>query len=193
MRENGKPKLRIVEPYVRRPHGALKGAYKYIDPNSGKPMPFYVLEMWMPPDMCGGRDTWNYDLLGPYPADCWQECCDGGFWGFKLALASPFGEYIPITDKVIDFIQERHDNDIKWSLMSEVQRLEALNEQKLAADKRADAENWATQNEWADTYATYKEKEDAADTRVTVAMGKNAISDRVKGGKEAIGHPKLII
>lgn len=187
------PKLRVVfGPEARHAHGLRKGNHKYINPDTGEPMNFWVLEAWYPPTMIGSREVWPYDLMGPYPADCNQDCCNGGFWGFRSPITT-YGECMELTEETLSLIERRQLMDIKWSLMSEIQRLEYLNEQKSAADKIADAENWKTQNEWADTYATYKEKEDAADTRVIMPMGKNALSDRIKGGKEAIGHPKIII
>lgn len=187
------PKLRIVfGPEAKHAHGLRKGGHKYINPDTGEPMNFYVLECWYPPSMVGPRDSWPYELMGPYPSDCNQDCCNGGFWGFRSPITIS-GECMELTEETLSLIERRQLMDIKWSLMSEIQRLEYLNEQKSAADKMADAKTWETQNIWADEYATNREKEDGADTRVIIGLGKNAISDRVKGGKEAIGHPKIII
>lgn len=187
------PKLRLVfGPEAFHAHGVRKGKPKYINPDTGEPMNFWVLECWYPPAMVGSREQWPHDLMGPYPADCHQPCCNGGFWGFRSPITT-YGEFIELTEDTLSLIERRQMMDVKWSLMDEVSRLNYLNEQQSAAEKIADAESWETQNVWADEYATNREKEDGADTRLIVPMGKNAISDRVKGGKEAIGHPLIII
>ncbi len=98
-REDGGAKLRVVPPGYKRRHGKLAGQVKYINPLTCKAVDFWVLETWMPAHLAGTREGWPYELLGPYPTDCDQDCCNRGFWGFKLAIANQFGQGIPPTEE----------------------------------------------------------------------------------------------
>lgn len=185
------PKLRLVfGGEDKHKHGTRQGFHKYVNPQTMEPMAFWILECWYPPEMLGPRDSWNYDFMGPYPADCKQDCCNGGYWGFRAVL-SWCGEFRPLNEETLSMIEQKHFNDVKWSLMNEVSRLNFLNEQQEAAKLRASAESWEVHNEWADEYATKREQEDNADNRVFSFGGDNALVG--KNAKMPIGSPKIII
>lgn len=186
---NGQPKLRIVTPEEAvRPHGKMQGLPKYLDPETGIQMPFLVLEMWISPELCGSRESWQYDLLGPYPADCPLDCCNHGYWGMKSPLTTA-GEIIPLSESLIDSICRKQYMDIAFSALSEKERLESLDASLSERNKKAEETAWAEFNENLDHYATHKTQEDNADNRVIIGLGKNAFSDYVKGGKSPIGRP----
>ena len=109
---NGKPKLRIVTPAEAvRPHGILKGKPKYIDPESGKQMPFLIVEQWYPPTMLGSEEEWDTEYLGPHPSKCSDDCCNNGIWGFRFPLTVN-GEYIPFSQALMDAFQKRQFIDL---------------------------------------------------------------------------------
>lgn len=187
---NGKAKLRIVTPSEAvRPHGKLQGLPKYIEPETGQKMPFLVLEMWCPPEMCGSREAWPYDLLGPYPADCQEDCCNGGFWGLKMPLTVN-GEYLPVSETLIDAICKKQFIDVEWSLLTEIERQNHIDESLSRSKQKRDEEAWDEFISERDHYATHKTQEDNADNRVFIGFGKNALPE-TKGGKMPIGKPKI--
>jgi hypothetical protein len=151
-------------------------------------MPFWILEMWIPPEMCGERETWNYDFLGPYPADCDKDCCNHGYWGMKSPITVS-GEFLPINESVLDSIQRKQFMDIQFSLLSEVERQRQLDASLSERNKKADAEAVEEMHSKLDEYATYKEKWDNDDNRVFSWADKYLIGG--KNSKMPAGGPKL--
>ena len=180
------PKNRLVfAPETKRRHGKLAGSYKYCDPNTGKPLECWVWETWYPAEMCGPRETWNYEFMGVYPQDCGEECCNHGYWGLRSPITT-HGQYIDLTEATLDCIRQKQFFDLEWSILSETERLRELDSQ-LARDKEMDAEEaWKRFNEDRDHYLSHKQKEDNADNRVYAGLGVTT-----KGGKMPIGKPKL--
>ncbi len=187
---NGKPKLRFVfGPDAKRAHGTLAGRPKYLLPDTGRPMPWNILEAWLPPEMAGPRETWPYDLLGPYPADCHEDCCDGGIWGLRTPITNTNGEFIPICEATMHMIERKQFMDVKWSLTDEITRQNMLDRALSDRNNQTDRESREEHAHIRDHYLTNKETLDNADNRVTVGFGKNTLPD-VKGGKLPIGPPK---
>ena len=185
---DGTPKLRLVfAPDMKRPHGKLAGLPKYIDPDTGKPMPFWVLEIWIPPVMCGERENWNSEFMGPYPADCDLDCCNRGYWGIKTPIATANGEYLPINESVMQSIERKQYMDIQWSLKSETEQLAAYDARLLAREQKANADAMEEYFRRLDRYATNKEREDNADNRVFAWADKYMIN----APKMPIGSPKV--
>lgn len=183
------PKLRLVfAPETKRTHGKLAGLPKYHDPETGEPLKCWVLECWYPATMCGSREEWQYELLGPYPADCHEDCCNGGFWGIRSPITT-YGEYIELTESVLSSIERKQFMDIQWSLLSEVERQKQLDASLSERNKKLDAEAWDEMNVRLDEYAKNKEKWDNDDNRVFSWADKYAIN--VPGSKMPIGGPKL--
>lgn len=173
------PKLRLVfAPEALRPHGKLQGKPKYIDPNTGEVMKFWVVECHYPAAFCGSREAWNYDLLGTYPADCNEDCCNGGFWGFRMPI-SVSGEYIELTEETLHSIEQKLFADFEWSMLSEIQRQEAIDSRLSREKQMKDETVWHEQNENRDHYLTHQLQEDNADNRVWSFGNKITI-----GGKE---------
>lgn len=166
---DGTPKLRLVfSPETKRVHGRVAGQWKYPDPaNLANPLPWWFLETWIPPQMCGTRETWPYKLFGPYPADCQKDCCNGGYWGLKMPITTN-GEFIELSEATMQAVERKQYMDVQFSMLTEAARLEALNEQKAAADKRADDDAWEEHNVLQDRYLNVKEAEDNADNRAFV-------------------------
>lgn len=188
---NGKPKLRIVTPAEAvRPHGILKGKPKYIDPESGKQMPFLIVEQWYPPTMLGSEEEWDTEYLGPHPSKCSDDCCNNGIWGFRFPLTVN-GEYIPFSQALMDAFQKRQFIDLEWARLTDSQRRNFLDTERANVDKQKAEAAWERQNEMRDHYLKHKETEDNADNRVWVGFGKNTLPD-IKGLKEPIGSPKII-
>lgn len=186
---NGEPKLRVVTPKEAvRPHGALKGQPKYFDPTSNAQMPFLVLEQWLPAMAVGGKEHWNYELLGAHPSECDMDCCSRGFWGFYLPLTNELGEYIPFTEQTMDAIERHISVARRYAGLTEKERLEALDADLSAANTKKDEIAILESNDAIEHYLNHKEELDNADNRVIIGLGKNALPD-VKGGKEAIGSP----
>lgn len=186
---NGKPKLRIVTPSEAiRPHGAIQGVPKYADPVSGKQMPFLVLEQWLPAEFAGTRETYNYELLGTYPSDCLQDCCNGGVWGFYMPLTNQYGQYIPFNDTVMEAIEHRISKAREYAKLSEEERLDALNAGLSLAEQKKDEVAVRESNAVIEHYLNHKEELDNADNRITIGLGKNTLPE-TKGGKMPIGSP----
>ena len=191
---NGKPKLRIVTPAEAvHPHGSLKGVPKYVDPVSGKQMPFLILEQWLPADFAGPKDTYNYALLGPHPSECLQDCCMGGVWGYYMPLTNQYGQYVPFTDTVMEAIERHISVARRYSELTPEQRQLALDADLATAEQKKVEMAIRESNDDIEHYLNHKKELDNADNRVIIGLGKNALPD-VKGGKEAIGNPleKLI-
>ena len=187
---DGTPKLRLVfGPEAKRPHGKLQGTYKYIDPETGTPMPFWILEMWVPPQLCGERETWNYDFMGIYTADCDQPCCNRGYWGIKSPITVD-GTLLPITESVMQSIERKHFMDIQFSMLNEVEQLAFIDAQLSERNKKSDEEAFAEYIDRVEDYSIHKEKWDNDDNRVFVFPEKYASTK--KGIKEAIGRPKVV-
>ena len=186
---NGTPKMRIVDAReIRRPHGKLEGTPKYIDPETGKPMEFLVLETWIPPILLGSRDTWNYDFMGVWPGDCDKECCDRGYWGLKSPLTVS-GEFIPLTEALMLSIERKHFMDVQFSMLSEKERLESLDANLASREQKEAEDGYAEYNRILDDYLQRKEELDNADNRIYVGHGKSTLPD-MKGGKLPIGKPR---
>lgn len=183
------PKMRLVfGPDAKRPHGKLAGQPKYVDPETGKVMPFWILEQWYPASMCGSRETWAFEFLGPFPADCQQDCCNGGFWGLRMPITTD-GTMMELTDQVLDYIERRQFADVKWSMMSEIERQQALDANLSEREQKSDARSLDEYIELADHFAINKEKEDNADNRIFVFP--ESIQPQAKGIREAIGRPNI--
>jgi len=183
------PKMRLVfGPEAKRAHGKLAGKPKYVDPDTGVVMPFWILEQWYPPEMCGSRETWAYDFMGPYPADCQKDCCNGGFWGLRMPITTD-GTVMELTDQVLDFIERRQFADVKWSLLSEIERQKAIDADLSDREKSADAKSLEEYIDLADHFATHKTEEDNADNRIFVFP--DSIQPNAKGIREAIGRPNI--
>ena len=188
---NGKPKLRIVTPEEAvRPHGALKGKPKYIDPESGIQMPFLIVEQWYPPTMFGEKEDWDTISLGMHPSECSADCCNNGFWGFRFPLTVN-GEYIPFSQSLMDGFTKKQFIDLEWAKLTDDQRRNFLDTERANVDKQKAELVWEQQNDMRDHYLKHKETEDNADNRVWVGFGKNTFAD-IKGLKEAIGKPIII-
>ena len=187
---DGTSKNRLVfGPDAKRAHGKLAGTYKYIDPDSGQPMPFWIWETWYPPQMCGDRETWNYDFLGPYPADCRLDCCNGGYWGLRSPITT-CGEYIELSEETLLSIERKQFMDIQFSMLNEVEQLAFIDAQLSERNKKSDEEAFAEYIERVEDYSIHKEKWDNDDNRVFVFPEKYASTK--KGIKEAIGRPKVV-
>jgi len=187
---DGTPKLRLVfGEDCRRPHGKLAGTHKYLDPDTGKPYPFWILEMWVPPELCGSRESWPYDLFGTYPADCGMDCCNHGFWGIKTPIVSPNWEFLPINESVIQSIERKQFMDIQFSMLDEKARLEALDTHLSEREKNADAKSLEDYIELSDHYFANKEGEDNADNRIFVFP--EHIQPNAKGIREPVGRPTI--
>lgn len=185
---NGKPKLRIVTPTEAvRPHGILKGKPKYPNPETGKQMPFLILEQWYPPSMLGEKENWNEEFLGIYPAECSDDCCNNGFWGLRSPLTNPNGEYIPFSERMMESIKRRQYIDIKWAEKTDTERLDYLEAERATANSKKAEAAWEQQNLNRDHYLNHKTEEDNADNRVFSFGEKHATLN--KGAKEPIGSP----
>ncbi len=186
---NGKPKLRIVTPAEAvRPHGKLMGQPKYFDPVSGKQMPFLILEQWLPAEFAGTKEQWNYELLGVHPSECSNDCCNNGVWGYYMPLTNQYGQYIPFTDQVMEAIESRIAVARQYANLTEKERLESLNADLSAADKKKDEIAIRESNADIEHYLNHKEELDNADNRIIIGLGKNTLPN-VKGGKMPIGSP----
>ncbi len=186
---NGTPKLRLVfGPDARRPHGKLAGTLKYLDPETGKPYPWWVLELWIPPSLCGTREAWSNEYFGPYPADCHLDCCNGGFWGLKTVIHSN-GEFLPINESVMQSIERKQYLDVEFSLLDEKERLAVLDAQLSERETNADAKSLEEYIALSDHYFAHKEGEDNADNRIFVFP--ESIQPQAKGIREAIGRPNI--
>jgi hypothetical protein len=185
------PKMRLVfAPEAKRPHGKWAGTPKYVDPETNTVMPFWILEQWYPPTMLGSRDTWDYDFLGIYPADCRQDCCNGGFWGLRMPITTD-GTVMELTDQVLDFIERRQFADVQWSLLSEIERQRALDANLSEREQKSDAESLEEYIALSDHYFAHKQGEDNADNRIFVFP--EHIQPQAKGIREAIGRPNIKI
>ncbi len=188
---SGKPKLRIVSPdEAKRPHGKLKGTPKYLDPETGKPMECLMLEMWVAPELCGTPETWPSELLGPYPATCSLDCCNGGFWGLRSPLSAN-GEYVPVTDQLMEAVRGNQYMSLQWSLLSETERLEKCNANLSERNQKSDEEAFKEYDSNLESYLINKEKEDNADNRVFSFP--KGIKPDFKNVNMAIGGPKIKI
>ena len=187
---NGKPRFRIVTPSeARRPHGTLKGQPKYFDPASNRQMPFLVVEQWMPADIAGDKEYWNYELLGPHPSECHQDCCNGGVWSFFMPLHEN-GRYIPFEDSMMEAVYAQIRTAIRWKETDELSRFQVLEAERASANKQDAEKAWTDVRDEREHYLNHKEELDNADNRVTIGLGKNTLPD-VKGGKESIGRPNV--
>ncbi len=167
---DGTPKMRIVfAPETRRAHGIAQGHYKYVNPETGKVMPFYVLEQHYPPSMLGPRENWP-ESMGIYPGDCAEDCCNHGYWGFRSALTTN-GSFQELNSHVMDMIEQRQYQDLAFSMLDEISRQEHIN--KLMAERDKNAAEVAARESTAigDDYFLHKEKEDNADNRVFSIAG----------------------
>lgn len=186
---NGNPKLRIVTPEEAvRPHGQLAGVPKYLDPVSGQQMPFLVLEQWYPPTMLGSEETWNEEVMGIFPGKCGQDCCNNGYWGFRMPLTDMSGQYMPYTDYLMESIKRRQFVDIDWSKRSPEERLAFLDAERAFAEQKAAEIAQTDHAERYEHYLQHKTQEDNADNRIIIGLGKNTLPD-TKGGKLPIGSP----
>lgn len=166
---NGQPKMRLVwGSDAIRPHGIAKGQPKYYDPSTLKPFECWILEQWFPPSMCGTREEWKHEMMGPYPADCHEDCCNGGFWGIRSPIIYGDGTAPKeLTDAVMRDIQTMQFFDHQWSMDGEISRLHQL-ETALASRDHEMAETIDNERRQLDDWLlTNKEKLDAADTRVS--------------------------
>lgn len=186
---NGKGKLRVVTPIEAvRPHGSLKGQPRYFDPESGKQMPFLVLEQWHPSDFAGDKDKWPYELLGAYPADCDLDCCQRGMWSMLMPLTNQFGEYIPFSEVMMAAIERQIKKSREWGDLSEEDRTRYLDADLSSAKQKNDDSAMEIVNANRDHYLTHKEEMDNADNRVRIGFGKAELPV-TKGGKMPIGSP----
>lgn len=186
---NGKPKLRIVTPEEAvRPHGKWAGSAKYFHPETGKRLECLMVEMWIPPTMMGSRESWPHELMGPFPADCDGDCCDRGYWSLKFPI-SVDGEFVPLDEGTMQSIERKQFFDVQWSLMSEIERQQALDANLSEREQKSDARSLDEYIELADHFAINKEKEDNADNRIFVFP--ESIQPQAKGIREAIGRPNI--
>lgn len=184
---NGKPKLRISTPdEAVYPHGKIAGRPKYINPETERPFPWLILEMWIPPAMLPPRESWDEDILGIYPADCSQDCCNHGFWGLKTPLTIS-GEFLELNDSLMELIAGKQLMDLEWATLSDLEQKVKLDALKAASDKKADDDAVAESRADREHYLTHKEELDNADNRVFSWGGYTV--PIIKGGKEAIGKP----
>lgn len=186
---NGAPKNRLVfAPETFRAHGKLKGKPKYADPDTGESYKCWVWETWYPASMCGEREDWNEEFLGPYPADCEADCCNRGYWGIRTIIATPQSAYIPLTEETLSAIERKQFADVQWSMESDKSRLEQLDAALSARNKQADADALDALLREYEHYANHKEDLDNADNRV-FSWGEKYLINTGKGAKEAIGSP----
>jgi hypothetical protein len=190
VRANGQPKFRIRTPEEAvYPHGKLWGQPKYRNPETGKPMNFLVLEMWIPPAMYPSRDTWPYELMGPYPVDCSCPHCDNAMWGLKTPLTNLNGEFLPISYDVMEFIKRIQYFDMQWAAKTPKEQLDELDAIVSRAQTKRDAEATREIFKSLEVYATNKEKEDNADNRV-FSFG-DEIAPEGKNIKMPVGSPLI--
>lgn len=187
---NGKPKMRILLPTEAvRPHGKWKGEPKYIDPESGARMECLVLEQWYPPELLPIKELWPTELMGPYPTECGESCCNGGFWGLRMPLMYPDGQFLPLTEGLIRSIEQKHFFDVTWSGLSEIERQRQLDASLSARNQKADADALRNSNEVLEYYATNKKEMDNADNRVWSWGDKLATNG--KNSKMPVGKPNI--
>lgn len=186
------PKNRLVfAPETRRTHGKMAGKFKYMNPDTEEPYECWVWETWYPASMCGDRETWQYELLGPYPADCNLECCNGGFWGLRSIIATPQSAYIALTEETLLSIEQKQFMDLEWSMLTEVERQRQLDASLSAREQKADEESLEEYLKILDNYSTNKEEMDNADNRVFSWADKYMIGG--KNSKMPVGAPKIKI
>lgn len=178
---DGTPKMRIVTPEEAKwPHGELKGVPKYINPITNKAMNCLVLEQWMSREALGDN---------PIIRPCSGECCRNGFWGMRMPLMYADGEFLPMSESLMDSIRQKNFFDSRWSDLTPVQRQEMLDAQWSRAKQVKDVESIETANQILEDYTINKEREDASDTRAW-SMPKE-LDTTVKGNKMPVG--KMIV
>jgi hypothetical protein len=118
---NGKPNYRIVPAVDCFTIIDGEKVYKYIDRDAPgdemRPVPFYVLEKFQPPEFFGRPEDWNDDL-GAYPS--------GGDYIYRAYLANEDGGFLPISDALFELVALCVEMDRTFGTLSKQKQLEIV-------------------------------------------------------------------